>query len=171
MDFREASDRLIALGVSLQEQAAALGLSYQTIRAMRLERDATGYRTPPPEHNWCSIFGALAKERGNRLARLSFVLTRRRSLRYTPMIDADLSRTWAEPRTGWVFTVQPQPVPEPPSMAPAETRGPARAEEQVEYFLDGEFVGSAPLPREYFGEAVPDDVIASLFDVATPPAD
>lgn len=67
--FRETSDRLSALGVSLQEQAEALGLAYQTIRLMRLEPDAKGYRNPPPRSNWSSAWGRLLRERAERMLR------------------------------------------------------------------------------------------------------
>jgi hypothetical protein len=73
-DFREASDRLSALGVSLHDQAAALGLAYQTVRLMRLETDAKGYRTPPPESSWRLAFGKLARDRAAALARVAEAL-------------------------------------------------------------------------------------------------
>lgn len=65
--FRETSDRLSALGVSLQEQAAALGLSYQTVRLMRLEPDAKGYRRPREPSSWRSRWAALLRERAREL--------------------------------------------------------------------------------------------------------
>lgn len=73
-DFRQASDRLSALGISIQEQAEALGLAYQTIRLMRLEPEAKGYRKPPPASNWRSILGRLAQERAGELQRLAVEL-------------------------------------------------------------------------------------------------
>ncbi len=65
--FRETSDRLSALGVSIQEQAAALGLSYQTVRLMRLEPNAKGYRSPPPRISWSSAWARLLRERAGAL--------------------------------------------------------------------------------------------------------
>lgn len=73
-DFRQASDRLSALGVSIHDQAAALGLAYQTIRLMRLEPDAKGYRRPPPESSWRLTLGKLAQERAGELQRLAVEL-------------------------------------------------------------------------------------------------
>ena len=73
-DFRQASDRLSALGISIQEQAEALGLAYQTIRLMRLDSEAKGYRRPPPESNWRLTLGRLAQERAGELQRLAVEL-------------------------------------------------------------------------------------------------
>jgi len=68
-DFRETSDRLSELGVSLQEQAAALGLAYQTLRLMRLEPDAKGYRTPPPPSSYRSAWAKLLRERAENMSK------------------------------------------------------------------------------------------------------
>lgn len=65
--FRETSDRLTALGISLQDQAAALGVQYQTLRSMRAEPGSKSYRTPPERSNWSSAWAALLRERAKQL--------------------------------------------------------------------------------------------------------
>ena len=61
--FRETSDRLSALGISLQDQAEALGVQYQTLRSMRAEPGSKSYRTPPERSNWSSAWATLLRER------------------------------------------------------------------------------------------------------------
>ncbi len=65
--FRETSDRLSALGISLQDQAEALGVQYQTLRSMRAEPGSKSYRTPPERSNWSSAWAALLRERAKQL--------------------------------------------------------------------------------------------------------
>lgn len=67
MDFREASDQLSALGVTPQEQAAALGYSYQTFRQMRMDASSTSSRTPPGPEKWRPAFRGLATNRARAL--------------------------------------------------------------------------------------------------------
>lgn len=67
MDFRAASDQLSALGVSPQDQAAALGFSYQTFRQMRMDPNSTYSRTPPPPEKWRPTFRELASSRARDL--------------------------------------------------------------------------------------------------------
>lgn len=62
--FRETSDRLKALGISLQDQAAALGMKYQTLRIKLAEKPGPkGYRPPPEPSNWSSAWAKLLRER------------------------------------------------------------------------------------------------------------
>jgi hypothetical protein len=66
MEFREAMD---ALGLSAPEAAAALGLQPQTVRMMRMDPSAAGYRRPP--EGWERVLAKLARERGGELAQLA----------------------------------------------------------------------------------------------------
>jgi hypothetical protein len=66
--FRETSDRLKELGISLQDQAAALGMEYQTLRIKRAEKpSAKGYRPPPEPSSWRSAWAKLLRERAEQL--------------------------------------------------------------------------------------------------------
>lgn len=76
MDFREATDRLNALGVDLREQAAALGIAYQTLRSMRLDSTASGYRNPPAAEKWRPVLSELARARGAALVDYSKAVKR-----------------------------------------------------------------------------------------------
>lgn len=66
-DFRQTSDRLSALGISLQDQAAALGVQYQTLRSMRVPSGAKGHRTPPERSKWSLDWAKLLRERAREL--------------------------------------------------------------------------------------------------------
>jgi hypothetical protein len=75
MDFKEATDRLAAIGIGLADVAAALGLSHQTARAMRLEPGGKHARTPPAPDVWRPVFARLAREREEEARALSLELT------------------------------------------------------------------------------------------------
>lgn len=63
MTFKEATDRLLVLGVDLREIAGALQLGHQTVRAMRAAEGTRAARTPPPSGVWRKALERLAKER------------------------------------------------------------------------------------------------------------
>jgi hypothetical protein len=69
MDFREATAQLNDLGVSYAQQAEALGISYQTLRTMRMDSTASpaSARKPPPPEKWKPILAVLARERAGAL--------------------------------------------------------------------------------------------------------
>lgn len=71
MDFREATDQLSALGVDVREQAQALGIAYQTIRLMRMDSTASGYRNPPAPEKWRPVLAELARTRAGALVDFS----------------------------------------------------------------------------------------------------
>lgn len=75
MTFKEATDQLGALGIGLPEIAEALGLEYQTVRAMRAAAGTRAARTPPAETTWRPALAKLAQERAGALAKLASVLT------------------------------------------------------------------------------------------------
>jgi|GEM_PF-3321492 len=63
MDFKEATDRLLAAGVDLREIAEAVGLGHQYVRAMRLAPGAKSARPSPPPEKWGPPLVALARAR------------------------------------------------------------------------------------------------------------
>lgn len=67
MTFKEATDRLVALGLRAEDFAEALGLTTQYVRMMRMREDATAYRSPPPPEVWRPKLAALARERAEAL--------------------------------------------------------------------------------------------------------
>jgi len=71
MTFKEATDRLLALGIDLREIADVLGLGHQTVRAMRAAEGTRAARTPPPPDVWRPALATLARERGEALAALA----------------------------------------------------------------------------------------------------
>jgi hypothetical protein len=71
VEFREALD---ALGLTAPEAAAAFGLQPQTIRLMRMDPSAAGYRRPP--EGWEKVLAKLARQRGGELAQLAERLDR-----------------------------------------------------------------------------------------------
>lgn len=70
MDFVAATDRLMALGVTLEEVAHALGgeQKYGSVKAARLDPDSPNYRRPPED--WRPKLARLAWKRGRELAAL-----------------------------------------------------------------------------------------------------
>lgn len=69
MTFSEATDRLMAAGVTLQEIAEALGVAHQTARVMRLDPSSDSHRRPPED--WRPRLARLANERGAALQDLA----------------------------------------------------------------------------------------------------
>jgi hypothetical protein len=76
MDFREATEQLSKLGVDVREQAQALGIAYQTIRLMRMDSTASGYRTPPAPEKWRPVLAELARNRAAALVDYSKAVKR-----------------------------------------------------------------------------------------------
>lgn len=74
MDFVEATDRLMACGVTLQEIADAFGLAHNTIRVTRLDPASPSYRRPPD--GWPEVLARLAGDRGDELHDLAASLRR-----------------------------------------------------------------------------------------------
>ncbi|MBA2243868.1 MAG: hypothetical protein H0W11_02860 [Gemmatimonadetes bacterium] len=71
MDFHTATDALKDAGISLREQAKALGVEYQTLAQMRMKPGASGYRSPPAPDVWRAALRDLARERSEQLAGLA----------------------------------------------------------------------------------------------------
>ena len=67
MSFKDATDRLLEQGFRLHEIAAALGIEYQTVRAMRAARESAAARRPPPPTVWGPVLTRLAGERAGAL--------------------------------------------------------------------------------------------------------
>ena len=65
-DFKRASGRAQALGLTLDDIASALGVSRASIAAARLAKNHPGHRAPPME--WTEGLGKLARKRAKRLA-------------------------------------------------------------------------------------------------------
>ena len=63
MDFKAATDRLGALGVTNTEMGEALGIAESTVRAARLSPDSPNHRKPP--ENWRPRLARLARGRGS----------------------------------------------------------------------------------------------------------
>jgi len=74
MTFKDATDRLLGLGVDLREIAGVLGMGHQTVRAMRAAEGTRAYRTPPPPDVWRPALAKLARERAEALAALAGML-------------------------------------------------------------------------------------------------
>lgn len=71
MDYREATD-ILAKRATLEEVAAELGVSVQALKQARLDRDASGYRSPPP--GWERAVAAVARRHAGDLAMLATAL-------------------------------------------------------------------------------------------------
>lgn len=69
LEFHEATDALMAAGVTVAEIAEALGVQHATARAYRMDPDAAGYRRPPA--GWEDGLAALAHDRGQELQELA----------------------------------------------------------------------------------------------------
>lgn len=74
MTFKEATDRLLGLGIDLREVAGVLEMGHQTVRAMRAAEGTRAYRTPPPADVWRPALAKLARARGEALTALADVL-------------------------------------------------------------------------------------------------
>jgi len=69
MTFREATGRLMELGIGAPEIGEALGLAAQTIRTMRMDPDSPHARTPPA--GWERPLAGLARSRSAALEALA----------------------------------------------------------------------------------------------------
>jgi GMP synthase-like glutamine amidotransferase len=69
LDFRKATDELLATCISHQELADALGVSIATVRQARLGPDAKARRSSP--EGWERAVRRLAEDRATRLGRLA----------------------------------------------------------------------------------------------------
>lgn len=67
--FNEATDQLMAKGVTLADVASALGVVHGTIRQARLDASSPSYRRPP--EGWEGRLAELAERRGSELAELA----------------------------------------------------------------------------------------------------
>ncbi|MGH7573663.1 MAG: hypothetical protein ACREM1_00820 [Longimicrobiales bacterium] len=74
MDFVQATDRLMAAGITLQEMAEALGVAHNTVRVARLDPASPSYRRPPAE--WRRVLSRLAWGRGGDLMKIADQLER-----------------------------------------------------------------------------------------------
>ena len=68
MDFKKATEELMA-GMTRGQIAEALGVSEATVRQARLGESANAHRNPP--EGWEAKVAKLAKQRAERLTRLS----------------------------------------------------------------------------------------------------
>lgn len=69
VDFKEATDQLLELGVTLGELAEEMGGSEWTIRQARLDPDSDSYRSPPSD--WQLAISRLCSRRAQELAKLA----------------------------------------------------------------------------------------------------
>lgn len=69
MSFVEVTDTFLANSVGLKEVAAALRVSYSTVRATRLPSDSPSHRKPP--QGWERALARLARERAGSLSKLA----------------------------------------------------------------------------------------------------
>jgi hypothetical protein len=69
MDFRKATNRLMAHGLGLQEIAVFLEIAYTTVRAARLEPGTDSHREPPA--GWEKALAKLARDRARELEELA----------------------------------------------------------------------------------------------------
>lgn len=75
MDFREATGRLIELGVTLREMAEAMGVSHSLLVQARMQPSAKGHRKPP--NRWREALLSIARERGRAFTGLADELERK----------------------------------------------------------------------------------------------
>jgi len=69
MDFRKATDDLLAASISHQELADALGVSVATVRQARLDETAKAHRNAP--EGWEAKVAKLARSKAASLGRLA----------------------------------------------------------------------------------------------------
>lgn len=69
MNFTEATDRAMAIGVRLREIADAVGVSRAAIAAARLPEDSPSHREPP--EGWETALRDLCERRSRELLGLS----------------------------------------------------------------------------------------------------
>lgn len=65
MDFREATDRLMEVGVTMKELAQEIGCSRDAVDRARMNPESEHYRNPPP--GWREATAAIARRRGGEL--------------------------------------------------------------------------------------------------------
>lgn len=68
MDFKAATDALFAR-TGVEELAAEMGCSSQTLKQARMAEDAGGHRTPPP--GWEAAAARLARQKAVQLQKLA----------------------------------------------------------------------------------------------------
>ena len=71
MQFKDALDNI---GLSASEAGELFGLTGQTVRQMRMDPDAAGYRSPPD--GWVKILAAYARTRGKEMGKIAERLER-----------------------------------------------------------------------------------------------
>ncbi len=69
MDFKEATDRITGLRVTLDDVASSMARESSSIAKARLDPDSTGYRSPPP--GWEAAIAKLARARAAELVELA----------------------------------------------------------------------------------------------------
>jgi hypothetical protein len=69
VDFREATGRLIELGVTLREMADAMGVSHSLLVQARMDPSTKGHRNPPDQ--WREALREIAVKRGKSFAELA----------------------------------------------------------------------------------------------------
>lgn len=74
MNFTKATDALLA-SVTLEDVAAALGVSVQAVRQARASKETTAHRAPPP--GWEAAVARLAQKRAGQLSRLAEKIKRK----------------------------------------------------------------------------------------------
>lgn len=74
MDFREATGKLIELGVTLREMAGAMGVSHSLLVQARMHPTAKGYRNAPDQ--WREALRGIAAKRGKAFTELARRLER-----------------------------------------------------------------------------------------------
>lgn len=91
MNFNEATDGLLAGGVTLNEIADALGVSYAAVKQARLAPDNTAHRRPPV--GWQPKLIQLARQRGRSLEEFAHRL----SIAYKAAYDEKaMGREWTD---------------------------------------------------------------------------
>ena len=68
LDFKEATDEMLRLGVTLSEIAEEFDASESSVRQARINPTKRGYRRPPPA--WRQAVIRIAKRRGGELLKL-----------------------------------------------------------------------------------------------------
>lgn len=74
MDFKEATDRITSLCVTLDDVAKAVGRESSSVRKARLDPESSGHRSPPPD--WRAALIALSRERAAALLEFAGELAR-----------------------------------------------------------------------------------------------
>ena len=74
MDFKAASGRATETCITLSDIATVCGVADNTIRRARMDRTASGYRSPPD--GWETAIAELARQRAGELVKLAEELER-----------------------------------------------------------------------------------------------